>query len=378
MACLWRSWWCSTAHRRPCPSLRTGVRVVHEPRRGPAAARNTGIRVSTGEVIALVDDDCEPSPPWLAAAVDALRKAGPDAVVAGAITRSGADRNLVSRFDALSYLRQKSYVRYSKALVTANMITHTVRVRPGRWVRRVLPRGRRRGLGLGWRAGQRRGAIVYDEKAAIDHPCMTDARPCGPRPSGSGGVRRGCAEKHDPQAAPVGLLDEISRQARRSRGHHELPLDDRLRFAGLSVMVGYWMWRGRRWVGRDRGRAHLMSIAKDPHDPALGGNMIGGDPQTFHPALWEYLIDRFSIRSMLDIGCGEGHCLQYCADLGIDVKGFDGLPANIERAVAPSRCTTFGAGPSVGRPTSCTGRGGGAHRGALRRQTCCAPWPTGG
>jgi hypothetical protein len=78
-----------------------------------------------------------------------------------------------------------------------------------------------------------------------------------------------------------------------------------------------------------------MSIAKDPFDPALGGNMIGGDPQTFHPALWEYLIDRFAIKSMLDIGGGEGHCLRYCAGLGLKVKGFDGLPANIERAVAP-------------------------------------------
>ncbi len=88
-----------------------------------------------------------------------------------------------------------------------------------------------------------------------------------------------------------------------------------------------------------------MSIAKDPHDPALGGNMIGGDPQTFHPALWEYLIDRFSVRSLLDIGCGEGHCLQYCADLGIDVKGFDGLPANIQRAVAPITLHDLRTGP---------------------------------
>lgn len=88
-----------------------------------------------------------------------------------------------------------------------------------------------------------------------------------------------------------------------------------------------------------------MSIAKDPHDPALGGNMIGGDPQTFHPALWDYLIDRFAITSVLDIGCGEGHCLRYFSERGLDIKGFDGLPANVERAVAPVSLHDLRDGP---------------------------------
>jgi SAM-dependent methyltransferase len=88
-----------------------------------------------------------------------------------------------------------------------------------------------------------------------------------------------------------------------------------------------------------------MSIAMDPHDPALGGNIIGGDPQTFHPALWDYLINRFTIKSMLDIGCGEGHCLRYCAELGLKVKGFDGLSANVERAVAPITLHDLRSGP---------------------------------
>jgi SAM-dependent methyltransferase len=88
-----------------------------------------------------------------------------------------------------------------------------------------------------------------------------------------------------------------------------------------------------------------MSIAKDPHDPALGGNMIGGDPQTFHPALWDYLIERFDVESLLDIGCGEGHCLRYCASRGIEVKGFDGLADNIARAVAPITRHDLRSGP---------------------------------
>jgi SAM-dependent methyltransferase len=88
-------------------------------------------------------------------------------------------------------------------------------------------------------------------------------------------------------------------------------------------------------------------IAKDPRDPALGGNMIGGDPHTFHPALWEYLIERFAVRSMLDVGCGEGHCLRHVAGLGVHAVGFDGLAANVDRAVAPMLLHDLRDGPFV-------------------------------
>ena len=78
-----------------------------------------------------------------------------------------------------------------------------------------------------------------------------------------------------------------------------------------------------------------MALAIDPTDPALGGNIIGGDPDTYHPALWAYLIERFAVRSVLDVGCGEGHCVRYFADRGVRAYGFDGLRSNVQRAVVP-------------------------------------------
>lgn len=42
-----------------------GVRVLEEPRRGAAAARNTGAWVAAGDVIAFTDADCAPDPSWL-------------------------------------------------------------------------------------------------------------------------------------------------------------------------------------------------------------------------------------------------------------------------------------------------------------------------
>lgn len=47
----------------------TGVRLVHEPRRGPAAARNCGIRHARGEIIAHCDADTLPTRRWLHALI---------------------------------------------------------------------------------------------------------------------------------------------------------------------------------------------------------------------------------------------------------------------------------------------------------------------
>jgi GT2 family glycosyltransferase len=49
------------------------ARWTQGPRRGPAANRNHGVRQARGEFIAFTDDDCLPSPGWLAAFAAAIR-----------------------------------------------------------------------------------------------------------------------------------------------------------------------------------------------------------------------------------------------------------------------------------------------------------------
>jgi GT2 family glycosyltransferase len=46
------------------------VRLIRQANRGPAAARNAGIRAATGEIVAFTDDDCLPPPDWLARLAD--------------------------------------------------------------------------------------------------------------------------------------------------------------------------------------------------------------------------------------------------------------------------------------------------------------------
>lgn len=58
----------------------------------------------------------------------------------------------------------------------------------------------------------------------------------------------------------------------------------------------------------------------------LGGYTVGGDPATFYPDLWRWLVERLNVRSVIDVGCGEGHALEHFRTLGCRVHGVDGVP----------------------------------------------------
>ncbi len=63
----------------PDIAKRLGVRYVRQENRGPAAARNTGARMASGDVLVFTDSDCVPEPDWL----EKLLTGFTDASVAG-------------------------------------------------------------------------------------------------------------------------------------------------------------------------------------------------------------------------------------------------------------------------------------------------------
>jgi len=59
-----------------------GFRVISTPNRGLGSARNTGLRVATGEIVAYTDDDARPDPHWLTYLAAAFRRT-PHAAIGG-------------------------------------------------------------------------------------------------------------------------------------------------------------------------------------------------------------------------------------------------------------------------------------------------------
>lgn len=76
--------------------------------------------------------------------------------------------------------------------------------------------------------------------------------------------------------------------------------------------------------------------AGNEQNPHLGGNVVEGDPFTFSPRVWDYMISRFALNSVLDLGCGRGYSSAYFYRKGLHVLAVDGLPENIEHSVFPA------------------------------------------
>ncbi len=77
-----------------------------------------------------------------------------------------------------------------------------------------------------------------------------------------------------------------------------------------------------------------MSLISDRH---LGGCISGGDPDTYSPKLWDYIIDKYSIKSLVDIGCGEGYSTLYFHNKGVNVLGVDGFQTALDNFQVPGK-----------------------------------------
>lgn len=87
----------------------------------------------------------------------------------------------------------------------------------------------------------------------------------------------------------------------------------------------------------------------DPQKPHLGGNMDGGDDATnFASDLFPWLIEKFNIKSLIDVGCAQGHALHAFRDLGVEkLLGIEGLVYNAEKCKVPVIVHDLTKGPCI-------------------------------
>ncbi len=67
------------------------------------------------------------------------------------------------------------------------------------------------------------------------------------------------------------------------------------------------------------------NMVVDWERPHLGGYFKDGDPGSFYPAMWTWMVRKYRIRSVIDVGCGEGQAIDFFRALGCRVLGIDGI-----------------------------------------------------
>ena len=100
-----------------------GVRLDHEATPGPGLARNHGVSLSRGAILAFIDADCVAAPGWLAEIVRQF--ANPDAMVLGGDVQilhvDAAHPTAIECYEAEFGYRMEQYIKYQYFTGTGNL-----------------------------------------------------------------------------------------------------------------------------------------------------------------------------------------------------------------------------------------------------------------
>jgi cellulose synthase/poly-beta-1,6-N-acetylglucosamine synthase-like glycosyltransferase len=147
------------------------VSLVSEQQKGSYTARNKGISLAKGEVLAFTDSDCIPEKNWLETGVKQLLSIPNCGIVAGKIKIFFQDRNYptsVEAFDSIFNLNQQKYVEKHHYGATGNLFTFkkifsevgyfNASLKSGgdaEWGKRVFARGY---------------SVIYADNTCVEHP----------------------------------------------------------------------------------------------------------------------------------------------------------------------------------------------------------------
>jgi glycosyltransferase involved in cell wall biosynthesis len=84
------------------------ARIVRIERRGPAAARNAGVRAASHEIVLLTDDDCIPDPTWALALATSVKAGGAGAVGGRTVPLPGASAAVRATEVVARHLEERS------------------------------------------------------------------------------------------------------------------------------------------------------------------------------------------------------------------------------------------------------------------------------
>ncbi|WP_246107497.1 glycosyltransferase family 2 protein [Puniceibacterium confluentis] len=160
----------SSAPLDPVRAAWPELRIVTEPLKGAAMARNRGVAETTAPHLFFLDSDCVPAPDWLAVAQQVAARAD---VTGGTVTvfdetpppRSGAEAfETVFAFDNRGYIETQGFSVTANLLTTRAVFTAVGPFSAGRsedldWCRRATARG---------------FSLVHEDSLRVAHPTRSD------------------------------------------------------------------------------------------------------------------------------------------------------------------------------------------------------------
>lgn len=162
----------STEDLAPVRAAHPGVRILAEPQKGAAHARNRGVAATSAPLLAFIDSDCLPAADWIAAARGALSRTAAD-LAGGHVgvfdetppPRTGAQAfETVFAFDFRTYIERKGFSGSGNLVTRRDVFLATGPFRHGPsedldWCRRATARGFR---------------LAYDDRLRVLHPTRSD------------------------------------------------------------------------------------------------------------------------------------------------------------------------------------------------------------
>ena len=150
------------------------VRLAREELPGSYVARNKGISLSKGEVLAFIDSDCVAIPEWLQTGVDVLLATQNAGLVGGKVDfsfKNPSEPNIWEAYDTVVHFNQQAYIEKEGFSGAGNLFTtRAVFGRVGVFDAEIRSGGDRE-----WskRVGQAGLSLIYSDDAKVNHPARS-------------------------------------------------------------------------------------------------------------------------------------------------------------------------------------------------------------